>query len=194
MIDDYYSPLTPDQLAEHYGIQKTNLDDIQQIDVLASFNDVIAKQAEEWQRVGAQIDEINERNAAGIENMIQRQAEANAEAYVKAMRTSPVLFDNIVAALSALCGNRHFNSSCDEDTMNDYVRDMLGQIFQVRDQTRQGISANSKTAEKGKAGEVDIQIRNNGRPISNLRMQEGIQITSLRKSSKGHFKTHGIIR
>ena len=113
----------------------------------------------------AQLAEISESIEAGKEDMIRRQAEANAEAYARALRTSPFLFDEIVGALSSLCGNRHYNSSSDKDTMNDYVRDVLGHGLQVRDQTRQGISGNSRSAERGHAGEIDIQIRNNGKPI-----------------------------
>lgn len=60
--------------------------------------------------------------------------------------------------------------------MNDYVRDVLGHGLQVRDQTRQGISGNSRSAEKGHAGEVDIQIRNNGRPIG---IYEGLRLESV---------------
>ncbi len=60
--------------------------------------------------------------------------------------------------------------------MNDYVRDILGQGLQVRDQTRQGLSGNSRSAEKGHAGEVDIQIRNNGRPIG---IYEGLRLESV---------------
>ena len=125
----------------------------------------------------AQLAEISESIEAGKEDMIRRQAEANAEAYARALRTSPFLFDEIVGALSSLCGNRHYNSSSDEDTMNDYVRDVLGHGLQVRDQTRQGISGNSRSAERGHAGEIDIQIRNNGRPIG---IYEGLKLDGVK--------------
>ena len=88
-------------------------------------------------------------------------------------RTTPDLFDEIVGALASLCGNPTYNSSSQEDPMNDYVRDILGHGLQVRDQTRQGISGRSRSAEKGQAGEIDIQIRNNGRPIG---IYEGLRL------------------
>ena len=141
---------------------------------LSGLNSAIANQAERWSALS---DEISESIEAGKEDMIRRQAEANAEAYAKALRSSPFLFDEIVGALSSLCGNRHYNAASDEDTMNDYVRDILGQGLQVRDQTRQGISVNSRSAEKGHAGEVDIQIRNNGRPIG---IYEGLRLDGVK--------------
>lgn len=112
-----------------------------------------------------QIEEMSRAVEEGKQDFINRIAEAAGSELAKALRKSPILFDEIVGALSSLCGNRHYNSSTDEDTMNDYVRDVLGQGLQIRDQTRQGISENSRSAERGQAGEIDIQIRNNGKPI-----------------------------
>ena len=171
------SVLKPVNIADHFGITQEQLNTFQERisqDSLNGFNSVIAKQAEQWSALN---DELFESVEAGKEEMIRRQADANAEAYVKALRSTPFLFDVIVGALAALCGNSTYNSSTLEDPMNDYVRDILGSWLQVRDQTRQGISANSHSAERGKAGELDIQIRNNGRPIG---LYEGLRLDSVK--------------
>ena len=139
--------------------------------VLDDYNNAIFSMAERASRIGALVEESQR-------NTLQQQAEAYAEAYVKASHYSPVLLDAVLSALSSLSGNRHYNSSTNEDTMNDYVRDVLRAALQVRDQTRQGISSNSRTADKGQAGEVDIQIRNNGYPIG---IYEGLRLDSVDK-------------
>lgn len=180
MSDEIVKPdgtiFKPVDIANHFGLSKEQLNSLYRSisdETLYGFNSAVSRQAEQWSALS---DEISESIGAGKEDMIRRQAEANAEAYTKALRSSPFLFDEIVGALSSLCGNRHYNASSDEDTMNDYVRDILGQGLQVRDQTRQGISGNSRSAEKGHAGEVDIQIRNNGRPIG---IYEGLRLESV---------------
>ena len=112
-----------------------------------------------------QMEEISRSIEEGRQEFISQIAEATGRELAKAIRTTPDLFDEIIGALSSLCGNPTYNSSSQEDPMNDYVRDILGHGLQVRDQTRQGLSVHSRSAEKGRAGELDIQIRNNGRPI-----------------------------
>ena len=158
------SAFTPISLADHFGISESQIASLREATMqqsMVGFNNVIARQAEQWANLD---DEIIESVEASKEDMIRRQAEANAEAYAKALRSSPFLFDEIVGALAALCGNLTYNSSTLEDQMNG---------LQVRDQTRQGISGNSRSAEKGRAGELDIQIRNNGRPIG---IYEGLRL------------------
>lgn len=110
------------------------------------------------------------------EDFIQYLAEATAKENAKALRTSPSIFDKVLNALACLCGNRTYNTSSDEDTMNDYIRDLLDKSLEIRDQTRQGISSKSTNAEKGRAGELDIQIRFNGIPIG---IYEGLRLESV---------------
>lgn len=43
--------------------------------------------------------------------------------------------------------------------MNDFIRDLLDESFEVKDQTRQGKS------ENGEKGEIDIQICKDGLPV-----------------------------
>ena len=82
--------------------------------------------------------------------------------------------DKVLRALSKLQRNHNYDSDSSEDTMNDYVRDILGESYAVKDQTRQGES------ERGnEAGEVDIQICHEGLPVV---MIEGIKVSSLEQA------------
>ena len=84
-----------------------------------------------------------------------------------------VLVDKITRALTKLQRNHNYDASSSEDTMNDYVRDILDESYQIKDQTRQGES------QKGDdAGEVDIQICVDGLPLV---MIEALILDSLKK-------------
>lgn len=81
--------------------------------------------------------------------------------------------NKMLRAISKLQRNHNYDKSSSEDTMNDYIRDLLDESYTIKDQTRQGES------EKGKdAGEVDIQICHEGLPIV---MIEGVKVSSLEK-------------
>lgn len=79
--------------------------------------------------------------------------------------------DKILRVLSKMQRNHHYDADCSEDTMNDYVRDLLDESYIIKDQTRQG-----ESEEGDEAGEVDIQICYDGLPIV---MIEGIKVSSL---------------
>lgn len=88
-----------------------------------------------------------------------------------------MLIDKMTRALTKLQRNHNYNSASSEDTMNDYVRDILDESYQIKDQTRQGES------QKGDdAGEVDIQICVDGFPIV---MIEALVLDSLKKQYLG---------
>jgi hypothetical protein len=87
--------------------------------------------------------------------------------------------EKILRALLKLQRNHHYNASVSEDTMNDYIRDILDETYIVKDQTRQGDSESGKGA-----GEVDIQICSAGLPVV---MIEGIKIKSLEQD---RLETH----
>lgn len=70
------------------------------------------------------------------------------------------LIQKATRALVKLQKNNHYNSSSSEDTMNDYVRDILDESYELRDQTRQGESESGNGA-----GEIDIQICIDGLPL-----------------------------
>lgn len=131
-------------------------------------------------RIDEQMDDIAESIAEGRREFIEQQAQANAEAYARVLKRSPIVFDVVIGALAALCGNPLINSDTLEDPMNDFVRDILGQGSEVRDQTRQGISGSSQSAKEGRAGEVDIQIRHNGKPIC---IYEGLKLSSVDRAA-----------
>lgn len=79
--------------------------------------------------------------------------------------------DKILRALSKLQRNHHYDTHSSEDTINDYIRDVLDESYTIKDQTRQGKSENGTDA-----GEVDIQICHDGLPVV---MIEGIKVSSL---------------
>lgn len=81
--------------------------------------------------------------------------------------------DKMLRAISKLQRNFHYNADSSEDTMNDYIRDILDESYTVKDQTRQGESENGN-----EAGEVDIQICLDGLPLV---MIEGIKVASLER-------------
>lgn len=85
------------------------------------------------------------------------------------------LSDKVLRALSKLQRNHHYDSSSSEDTMNDYIRDILDESYNVKDQTRQGDSTKGD-----EAGEVDIQLCDTGLPIV---MIEGVKLDSLVKDT-----------
>lgn len=86
-----------------------------------------------------------------------------------------LLLEKTQRALIKLQKNHENYAFKDEDTMNDFIRDLLDESFEVKDQTRQGKS------EKGeKAGEIDIQICIAGLPVV---MLEGLILNSLVKAT-----------
>ena len=80
----------------------------------------------------------------------------------------------ILRAVCKLQGNSHYDKDSTEDTMNDYIRDILGESYIVRDQTRQGESENGD-----RAGEVDMQICFEDLPVA---MIEAIKVYSLERN------------
>lgn len=81
--------------------------------------------------------------------------------------------DKMLRALSKLQRNHHYGVDSSEDTMNDYIRDILDESYFMKDQTRQGESENGD-----EAGEVDIQLCYDGLPVV---MIEGIKVSSLER-------------
>lgn len=82
------------------------------------------------------------------------------------------LNEKLLGALCKLQKNSHYSASDKEDTLNDFIRDMLSNNYEVKDQTRQGESTNGNDA-----GEIDIQICDSGLPIV---MIEGLKLDSLK--------------
>lgn len=129
--------------------------------------------------ISSSVRELSNNIENNKRELIEKVAETTGRELAKALKTYPELFDEVISALSSLCGNTIYNSETLEDPMNDFIRDILGHGLPVRDQTRQGLSGKSRSATKGKPGEIDIQIRNNGRPIA---IYEGLRLSSVVKS------------
>ena len=87
--------------------------------------------------------------------------------------------DKVLRAISKLQRNNNYNADSSEDTMNDYIRDLLDESYIIKDQTRQGLSETGDDA-----GEVDIQICYEGLPVV---MIEGVKVHSL---ERGRLDTH----
>ena len=66
-----------------------------------------------------------------------------------------------------------------ENSINDGIRNELSMIYDVKDQTRCGVSVNGKDA-----GEIDIKICENGNPVAII---EGLKLSCL---SKDYLCTH----
>ncbi len=92
--------------------------------------------------------------------------------------TEETMSNNIFKALLKLQGNKiYFGKK--EDELNDCVRDILSMVYEMKDQTRQGISPSEKDA-----GEVDLQICREGFPIA---MIEGLKVNSV---DRNYIQTH----
>lgn len=167
--------LIPINLSEHLGISQEQLKEFSKMTF--SVPPVLqASLQEHQQEMIRQTEEMAQAVYEGKQEFIRQMAEATAKENAKAMRTSPFVFDVVVSALASLCGNPTYNTSSSEDSMNDYARDLLRQTLSVSDQTRQGISGNSSSAEEGRAGELDLQIRHNGKQIC---IYEGLKLESV---------------
>lgn len=84
-----------------------------------------------------------------------------------------VLLNKVLRAVSKLQRNHSYNLQSDENEMNDYIRDILDETFETKDQTRQG-----KSEKESDAGEVDIQLYIDGIPGV---MIEGLILDSVSK-------------
>lgn len=82
--------------------------------------------------------------------------------------------NKMLRAISKLQRNHTYNADSSEDTMNDYIRDILDESYFMKDQTRQGESESGD-----EAGEVDIQLCHDGLPVV---MIEGIKVSSLERN------------
>ena len=124
--------------------------------------------------------QLTEEISVGRQEAIKEAAKIFAEENAKIKLQNHNIFDSIIYSLSCLCGNIKYNSSSDEDTINDYIRDILGKDLTVRDQTRQGQSEASSHKETVRAGELDIQIRDNNIPVA---LYEALKVSSVAKNN-----------
>lgn len=83
------------------------------------------------------------------------------------------LLNKVLRVVSKLQKNHSYNLQSSENEMNDYIRDILDESYETKDQTRQG-----KSEEETDAGEVDIQLYIDGIPGV---MIEGLILDSVSK-------------
>ena len=89
--------------------------------------------------------------------------ETDEERFNIDLATANSVLKDLIWIGARVCTNAAYNENTDEDTINDYFRDMLcGMGYtETKDQTRHGISENEK-----KAGEVDILLTKDGKEIA----------------------------
>ena len=70
---------------------------------------------------------------------------------------------DLISTCERLCLNSTYSYDCAENSMNDYLRDMLSSkgYIEVKDQTRHGLSGSGRDS-----GEVDILISKSGKEIA----------------------------
>ncbi len=88
---------------------------------------------------------------------------SNEERFNFDMSSAKDIFKDLVLIGERLCINAAFDETSKENTINDYVRDMLCYkgYAEVKDQTRHGISSNGKDA-----GEVDILLTKDNKEVA----------------------------
>lgn len=84
----------------------------------------------------------------------------------------------IFKALNNIQKNKIYNGKT-EDELNDVMRDSLEMVYQIKDQTRQGVSQSGKGS-----GEIDIQICKENMPYAII---EGLKVNSV---NKDYIETH----
>ena len=83
------------------------------------------------------------------------------------------ILNKVERAISKLQKNHAYGLQSNENEMNDYIRDILDESFETKDQTRQG-----KSEDESDAGEVDIQLCIDGMPRV---MIEGLILNAVSK-------------
>lgn len=101
---------------------------------------------------------------------------SNEERLNADIQTSKAVLSDLIQIGECLSLNHLYNSSCSENTLNDYFRDMLTAkgYAEVKDQTRHGISSSGKDA-----GEVDLLLTKEGKEIA---IFEGLKLNCVNAS------------
>lgn len=79
------------------------------------------------------------------------------------IETARSVLVDLISTCERLCLNSTYSYDCAENSMNDYLRDMLSSkgYIEVKDQTRHGLSGSGRDS-----GEVDILISKSGKEIA----------------------------
>lgn len=104
---------------------------------------------------------------------------SDQDRFVDDVRNAQVIKEEIVRIGENLSKNILFTDDISEDSINDFFRDFLERLdcFEVKDQTRHGLSSNGSAA-----GEVDILLQKDGREAAII---EGLKLSCVNTSYIG---------
>lgn len=104
---------------------------------------------------------------------------SDQDRFVDDVRNAQVIKEEIVRIGENLSKNILYTDDISEDSINDFFRDFLERLdcFEVKDQTRHGLSSNGSAA-----GEVDILLQKDGREAAII---EGLKLSCVNTSYIG---------
>lgn len=116
-----------------------------------------------------------------IEDVVPLSASftSDQDRFVDDVRNAQVIKEEIVRIGENLSKNILYSDDISEDSINDFFRDFLERLdcFEVKDQTRHGLSSNGSAA-----GEVDILLQKDGREAAII---EGLNLSCVNTSYIG---------
>lgn len=116
-----------------------------------------------------------------IEDVVPLSASftSDQDRFVDDVRNAQVIKEEIVRIGENLSKNILYTDDISEDSINDFFRDFLERLdcFEVKDQTRHGLSSNGSAA-----GEVDILLQKDGREAAII---EGLKLSCVNTSYIG---------
>lgn len=116
-----------------------------------------------------------------IEDVVPLSASftSDQDRFVDDVRNAQVIKEEIVRIGENLSNNILYTDDISEDSINDFFRDFLERLdcFEVKDQTRHGLSSNGSAA-----GEVDILLQKDGREAAII---EGLKLSCVNTSYIG---------
>lgn len=116
-----------------------------------------------------------------IEDVVTLSASftSDQDRFVDDVRNAQVIKEEIVRIGENLSKNILYTDDISEDSINDFFRDFLERLdcFEVKDQTRHGLSSNGSAA-----GEVDILLQKDGREAAII---EGLKLSCVNTSYIG---------
>lgn len=106
---------------------------------------------------------------------------SNKERLNADIMTANEFLKDLLDVCERICSNSTYNSNSSENSINDFIRDMLTMkgYLEVKDQTRHGISSNGNDA-----GEVDLLVSKDGKEVA---IVEGLKLKSV---DTGYISQH----
>ncbi|MCY7008592.1 hypothetical protein OCK72_08065 [Fusobacterium simiae] len=94
----------------------------------------------------------------------------NKERLSADLKSAKKIYEDLIKVGEKLCLNVNYSGSSSENSINDFVRDMLSSMgYEVKDQSRHGVSTSGL-----EAGEVDILLTKGGNEIA---IYEGMNLS-----------------